>query len=143
MPDPYNVALKEFERIVHKIGVVSTELAALEVQRDQLRKQLKALAGGSESEPAASRTPLAVAEAVRVLDSLGGSAELSVISQHLKVRNRVAAARMKRALDAGLVAREAHGKYVLTNEGARMASAGKPQIAESNAQTSSNVESSG
>lgn len=120
MPDAFATTLKDFERVVDEIGETRERLQALERERDQLRKQLKVLAGSSEgsifgsSESGAAQT--AISEIVDVVRRLQGSARLADIAKRANLDPKVAATRLQRAVRAGALVRVAHGQYQLPPE---------------------------
>lgn len=122
MPDPFLAALKDFERVVAEIGEMQERLQSLEAQRDQLRKQLRSLAAGTEvssavslSAPTRDGPPHAVAEIIDAIRALGGMARLADLASHVHLENKVVATRLQRAVKEGLLERVGHGLYKLPN----------------------------
>jgi hypothetical protein len=123
MADAFSSALKEFESVVAEIGEMRERLAALEASRDRLRKQLRSLAGNTESSSAlgasgeSSAAPsLAITEIVTVVRTLGGSAKLADIAKAAALDTKVTATRLQRAEKLGFIKRVGHGQYQLPTD---------------------------
>jgi hypothetical protein len=118
MADAFAAALKDFERVMAEIGETRERLQTLEKARDQLRKQLRSLAGSSEfsgistSHGDAGPT-LAITEIVNTVRHLGGAARLADVAKSAGLDVKVAATRIQRAVKAGLLMRAGHGQYQL------------------------------
>jgi hypothetical protein len=119
MADAFHAALKEFERVVSEIGETRERLQALENQRDQLRKQVRALAGNTDATASAAVSSgdrvqtLSIMEIVRVVRDLGGSARLAQITKASGLDAKVVATRVQRAVQTNALVRSGHGYYQL------------------------------
>jgi hypothetical protein len=121
MADAFVVALKDFERVMAEIGETRERLQSLEKTRDQLRKQLRSLAGSSEFSGSSmshgeAGPSITITEIVNTIRHLGGSARLADIAKSAGLDVKVAATRIQRAVKAGLVRRTGHGQYQLPSD---------------------------
>jgi len=122
MADAFLTLLKDFERVVVEIGETTERLQMLEASRDQLRKQLKALAGNTDSSASSSGgsdvggKSQAVAQVVEAIRALGGSARLADIAKGAGLDTKVTATRLQRAAQSGVIVRSGHGQYQLPAE---------------------------
>jgi hypothetical protein len=129
MADAFATKLREFERLVAEVSETRERLQFLEWQRDQLRKELKSLAGGVAVDSDGAVVPRAphqrrrsdsvtpaVLEMVRALRALDGSGGLSDIASKAALDKKVAAMRLQRAVQLGLIERHGHGLYKLPDD---------------------------
>lgn len=140
MPDAFANALKEFEDVVDAIGETREKLAALEEKRNRLRKQLRNLAGTTESPSATASGSAgisAISEIVDVVRALRGSAKLGDIAKKAGLESSVASTRLQRAVQMNQLVRVGHGQYQLPADELKALLSGSESSSTSTATSSS------
>jgi hypothetical protein len=114
MADRFTADLRDFERVVARLGELQEEMRSLAAERDVLRRKLRSSATVAQDLPDVE--PSAIREVVDAVKGLGGGARVPQIAKALQISERAANNRLLRATDLKLLERTSRGRYRLRDK---------------------------